>query len=45
MTAAYGFSITIAMLSTTILMYYFMRYVKALARMVGYHYPLRVLDG
>ncbi|MBB6109030.1 KUP/HAK/KT family potassium transporter [Mucilaginibacter lappiensis] len=28
MTAAYGFSITIAMLSTTILMYYFMRYVK-----------------
>lgn len=32
MTAAYGFSITIAMLSTTILMYYFMRYVK--------HWPL-----
>ena len=28
MTAAYGFSITIAMLCTTILMYYFMRYVK-----------------
>ncbi len=28
MTAAYGFSITIAMLSTTVLMYYFMRYVK-----------------
>ncbi|GAB3914506.1 KUP/HAK/KT family potassium transporter [Mucilaginibacter boryungensis] len=28
MTAAYGFSITIAMLSTTILMFYFMRYVK-----------------
>ncbi|HEY2583213.1 MAG TPA: KUP/HAK/KT family potassium transporter, partial [Mucilaginibacter sp.] len=28
MTAAYGFSITIAMLMTTILMYYFMRYVK-----------------
>ncbi|RKR80307.1 KUP system potassium uptake protein [Mucilaginibacter gracilis] len=28
MTAAYGFSITIAMLTTTILMYYFMRYVK-----------------
>lgn len=28
MTAAYGFSITIAMLSTTILMYFFMRYVK-----------------
>ncbi|MDB4918780.1 KUP/HAK/KT family potassium transporter [Mucilaginibacter sp.] len=28
MTNAYGFSITIAMLMTTILMYYFMRYVK-----------------
>jgi KUP system potassium uptake protein len=28
MTAAYGFSITIAMLMTTTLMYYFMRYVK-----------------
>ncbi len=28
MTAAYGFSITIAMLMTTILMYYFMRFVK-----------------
>src|SRR5471030_487701 len=28
MTAAYGFSITIAMLMTTILMSYFMRYVK-----------------
>lgn len=28
MTAAYGFSITIAMLMTTILMYYFLRYVK-----------------
>ena len=28
MTAAYGFSITIAMLMTTVLMYYFMRYVK-----------------
>jgi KUP system potassium uptake protein len=28
MTAAYGFSVTIAMLMTTILMYYFMRYVK-----------------
>jgi len=28
MTAAYGFSITIAMLMTTLLMYYFMRYVK-----------------
>lgn len=32
MTAAYGFSITIAMLMTTLLMYYFMRYVK--------HWPL-----
>ncbi len=32
MTAAYGFSITIAMLMTTLLMYYFLRYVK--------HYPL-----
>ncbi len=32
MTAAYGFSITVAMLMTTILMYYFMRYVK--------HWPL-----
>ncbi|MBN8852506.1 MAG: potassium transporter Kup [Sphingobacteriales bacterium 50-39] len=28
MTAAYGFSITIAMLMTTILMYHFLRYVK-----------------
>ena len=28
MTAAYGFSITVAMLMTTILMYYFLRYVK-----------------
>lgn len=28
MTAAYGFSITIAMLMTTILMYYFLRYIK-----------------
>lgn len=28
MTAAYGFSITIAMLMTTILMFYFLRYVK-----------------
>jgi KUP system potassium uptake protein len=28
MTNAYGFSITIAMLMTTVLMYYFMRYVK-----------------
>jgi KUP system potassium uptake protein len=35
MTAAYGFSITIAMLSTTILMFYFMRYVK--------HWPLWVV--
>ena len=32
MTAAYGFSITIAMLMTTILVYHFLRYVK--------HYPL-----
>jgi KUP system potassium uptake protein len=32
MTAAYGFSITVAMLMTTILMYYFLRYVK--------HYPM-----
>ena len=32
MTAAYGFSITIAMLMTTILVYYFLRYVK--------HFPL-----
>lgn len=32
MTAAYGFSITIAMISTTILIFYFMRYVK--------HWPL-----
>lgn len=32
MTAAYGFSITIAMLMTTILMYYFLRYRK--------HFPL-----
>jgi KUP system potassium uptake protein len=32
MTAAYGFSITIAMLMTTMLVYYFMRYVK--------HFPL-----
>ena len=31
MTAAYGFSITIAMLMTTLLMYNFLRYVK--------HYP------
>jgi KUP system potassium uptake protein len=35
MTAAYGFSITIAMLMTTILMYYFMRYVK--------HWPLWIV--
>jgi KUP system potassium uptake protein len=28
MTAAYGFSITVAMLMTTILVYYFLRYVK-----------------
>ncbi len=32
MTAAYGFSITIAMLMTTILVYFFLRYVK--------HFPL-----
>ncbi len=32
MTAAYGFSITVAMLMTTVLVYYFMRYVK--------HWPL-----
>ena len=35
MTAAYGFSITIAMLMTTVLVYYFMRYVK--------HYPLWII--
>lgn len=35
MTAAYGFSITIAMLMTTILMYYFLRYVK--------HYPFWIV--
>ena len=35
MTAAYGFSITIAMLMTTILMYYFLRYVK--------HFPLWIV--
>jgi len=35
MTAAYGFSITIAMLMTTILVYYFLRYVK--------HYPLWIV--
>jgi len=28
MTAAYGFSITVAMLMTTVLMYYYLRYVK-----------------
>jgi KUP system potassium uptake protein len=31
MTAAYGFSITVAMLMTTILIYYFLRYVKHLS--------------
>lgn len=36
MTAAYGFSITIAMLMTTILMFYFLRYVK--------HYPLWIVS-
>jgi len=35
MTAAYGFSITIAMLMTTVLMYYFLRYVK--------HFPLWIV--
>jgi KUP system potassium uptake protein len=35
MTAAYGFSITIAMLMTTILVYHFLRYVK--------HYPLWIV--
>jgi len=30
MTAAYGFSITVAMLMTTILVYYFLRYIKKL---------------
>lgn len=35
MTAAYGFSITIAMLMTTILMYSFLRYVK--------HYPFWIV--
>jgi len=35
MTAAYGFSITIAMMMTTILMYYFMRYRK--------HWPLWIV--
>jgi KUP system potassium uptake protein len=37
MTAAYGFSITIAMLMTTILMYFFLRYRK--------HYPLWLVIG
>jgi KUP system potassium uptake protein len=37
MTAAYGFSITIAMLMTTFLMYYFLRYVK--------HFPLILVIG
>ncbi len=35
MTAAYGFSITIAMLMTTLLMFYFLRYVK--------HYPFWIV--
>lgn len=35
MTAAYGFSITIAMMMTTVLMYYFMRYVK--------HWPMWII--
>jgi KUP system potassium uptake protein len=35
MTAAYGFSITIAMLMTTVLMYFFLRYVK--------HYPMWIV--
>jgi KUP system potassium uptake protein len=35
MTAAYGFSITVAMLMTTVLMYYFLRYVK--------HYPFWIV--
>src|SRR4051794_25022847 len=35
MTAAYGFSITVAMLMTTVLMYYFLRYVK--------HYPVWIV--
>lgn len=35
MTAAYGFSITVAMMMTTVLMYYFMRYVK--------HWPLWII--
>lgn len=36
MAAAYGFSITVAMLMTTILIYYFLRYVK--------HYPLYLVS-
>ncbi len=36
MTVAYGFSITIAMLTTTTLIYYFLRYVK--------HWPLWVIS-
>ncbi len=35
MTAAYGFSITVAMLMTTVLMYYFLRYIK--------HYPFWIV--
>jgi KUP system potassium uptake protein len=35
MTAAYGFSITIAMLMTTLLMFYFLRYIK--------HYPFWIV--
>ncbi len=35
MTAAYGFSITVAMMMTTVLMYYFMRYRK--------HWPLWIV--
>src|SRR5580692_10883061 len=37
MTAAYGFSITVAMLMTTFLMYYYLRYVK--------HYPFWLVIG
>ncbi|HTB27044.1 MAG TPA: KUP/HAK/KT family potassium transporter [Puia sp.] len=35
MTAAYGFSITVAMLMTTLLMFYFLRYIK--------HYPFWIV--
>ena len=35
MTAAYGFSITVAMLMTTVLMFYFLRYIK--------HYPFWIV--